>query len=120
MSMSRRYNPYTGKRSDEKVIVWMYTSSIEAVNAILAALEQQKAKGNADSYDRNFSKDAGMRSKRVSGLDYYRGTFKLVGFTQTRDWSVYAVNRASSANTANVDGIQNVYDDQMWLLRELI
>ena len=40
MAMSRKYNPYTGKRSDEKGSVWMYTSSIEAVNAILAALEQ--------------------------------------------------------------------------------
>ena len=120
MAMSRKYNPYTGKRSGEKGSVWMYTSSIEAVNAILAALEQQKAKGNSDIYDRNFSKYAGILSKLVSGLDYYRGTFRLVGFTQTRDWSVYAVNRASSANTANVAGIDNVYDDQMWLVRELI
>ena len=120
MAMSRKYNPYTGKRSDEKGSVWMYTSSIEAVNAILAALEQQKANGNSDIYDRNFSKYAGILSKLVSGLDYYRGTFRLVGFTQTRDWSVYAVNRASSANTANVAGIENVYDDQMWLVRELI
>ena len=120
MAMSRKYNPYTGKRSGEKGSVWMYTSSIEAVNAILAALEQQKAKGNSDIYDRNFSKYTGVLSKLVSGLDYYRGTFKLVGFTQTRDWSVYAVNRASSANTANVAGIDNVYDDQMWLVRELI
>lgn len=120
MAMARKYNPYTEKRSDEKGSVWMYTSSIEAVNAILAALEEQKSKGNTELYEKKFSKYAGILSKLVSGLDYYNGTFRLVGFTQTRDWSVYGVNRASSPNSANVAGIENVYDDQMWLVRELI
>src|SRR5690606_32207386 len=38
MAMARYYNPYTGVRSDEKGSIWMYTSAIEAVNAILHAL----------------------------------------------------------------------------------
>src|SRR5687768_15326648 len=47
MAMARFYNPYTKVRSEEKGSVWMYTSAIEAVNAILHALKAQKVHGNA-------------------------------------------------------------------------
>lgn len=42
MVMSRYYNPYTQSASSELASVWMYTSSIEAVNSIMEALETQK------------------------------------------------------------------------------
>ncbi len=44
MAMARYYNPYTETRSEEKGSVWMYTSALEAVNAILHGLEAQKNK----------------------------------------------------------------------------
>ena len=56
MAMARYYNPYTDTRSDEKGSVWMYTSSIEAVNAILRALEAQKDSGDTELYDLHFDR----------------------------------------------------------------
>ena len=44
MAMSRYYNPYTGNRSSELGSVWMYTSSIEAVNAAMKAMKTGKRK----------------------------------------------------------------------------
>jgi predicted alpha-1,6-mannanase (GH76 family) len=48
------------------------------------------------------------------------GTFELVSYTQTKQWSVYGVNRGGAKGSAKVEGIENVYDDQMWLIRELL
>jgi predicted alpha-1,6-mannanase (GH76 family) len=120
MAMARFYNPYTGVRSDEKGSVWMYTSAIEAVNAILHALEEHKDHGSAALYDQNFNKYKTLLDKLIDNADFYQGTFELVSYTQTKEWSVYGVNRGGAKGTANVAGIENVYDDQMWLIRELI
>jgi predicted alpha-1,6-mannanase (GH76 family) len=120
MAMARYYNPYTDVRSDEKGSIWMYTSAIEAVNAILNALEAQKDHGNVAIYDENFSRYSELLNRLYDNADYYLGTFDLVSYTQTHEWSVYGVNRTGSKGTAHVDGIDNVYDDQMWLVRELL
>lgn len=120
MSMARTYNPYTKVRSAEKGSVWMYTSAIEAVNAILHALEAQKEHGNADLYNKNFSKYTDLLSSLYDNADYYQGTFTLTSYTQTKEWSVYGVNRGGAKGTAQVEGIENVYDDQMWYIRELL
>jgi hypothetical protein len=120
MAMARFYNPYTGVRSTEKGSVWMYTSAIEAVNAILHALEAHKQDGNAALYDQHFTKYVALLDKLIGNADYYQGTFELVSYTQTKEWSVYGVNRGGSKGSAQVAGIENVYDDQMWLIRELL
>ncbi len=120
MAMARYYNPYTNVRSEEKGSVWMYTSAIEAVNAILHALEAQREHGNATLYNENFNKYAELLDKLYDNTDYYLGTFELTSYTQTKEWSVYGVNRGGSKGSAQVAGIENVYDDQMWLVREFI
>lgn len=120
MAMARYYNPYTSVRSEEKGSIWMYTSAIEAVNAILSALEAQKEHGNPMLYDEHFNKYAELLFKLYDNADYYLGTFELVSYTQTRTWTVYGVNRGGSKGSAQVSGIENVYDDQMWLIRELL
>jgi predicted alpha-1,6-mannanase (GH76 family) len=120
MAMARYYNPYTKVRSEEKGSIWMYTSAIEAVNAILHALEAQKAHGSAALYDEHFSKYSALLDKLYDNADFYLGTFELVSYTQTKEWSVYGVNRGGSKGSAQVAGIENVYDDQMWLIRELL
>jgi hypothetical protein len=120
MAMARFYNPYTNVRSEEKGSVWMYTSAIEAVNAILHALEAQKEKGNTALYNEHVVKYSDLLQKLYDNADYYLGTFQLVSYTQTKDWSVYGVNRGGSKGSAKVAGIENVYDDQMWLIRELL
>lgn len=120
MAMGRYYNPYTEVLSSEKGSVWMYTSSIEAVNAILHALKSQKEAGNAALYNEHFTRYVDLLSKLYSNADYYSGTFKLISYTQTKDWTVYGVDRGGSKGAAAVEGILNVYDDQMWFIRELL
>jgi predicted alpha-1,6-mannanase (GH76 family) len=120
MAMARFYNPYTEVRSEEKGSIWMYTSAIEAVNAILHALKAHKEHGNAALYDEHFNKYSALLFKLYDNADYYLGSFQLVSYTQTREWSVYGVNRGGSKGSAQVAGIENVYDDQMWLIREFL
>ncbi|QDH77939.1 hydrolase [Echinicola soli] len=120
MAMARYYNPFTDVRSDETGSVWMYTAAIEAVNAVLHGLQAHKEHGNAMLYDENFDKYAEILGQLYDNADYYLGTFELVSYTQTKEWSVYGVNRGNAKGTANVAGIENVYDDQMWLVRELL
>lgn len=119
MAMSRFYNPYTGTKSGELGSVWMYTSSIEAVNSVLSALEAVKEK-HPDVYSAHFDRYVTLLDRLYTNLDYYKGTFTLVSFTQTKEWSVYAVNRSGTPGGADCKGVLNVYDDQMWLVRELI
>src|SRR5690606_6866982 len=120
MAMARYYNPYTNVRSEEKGSVWMYTAAIEAVNAILHALQVHKENGNATFYDQHFNRYSDLLNKLYDNADYYLGTFQLVSYTQTKEWSVYGVNRGGSKGSAQVAGIENVYDDEMWLIRELL
>lgn len=120
MSMARYYNPYTESASGERGSVWMYTSSIEAVNAIMHTLVTQKNLGDSSMYDKYFDKYSDLQRKLFEGAQYYKGTFTLVSYTQTKEWSVYAVNRAGAPGTADVSGVLNVYDDQQWLIREWI
>lgn len=119
-TMYRYYNPFTGTRPSEKASVWMYTSSIEAVNAFLAGISELKEAGDASLYDQYYGTWSGVLSELISGLDWYEGTFSLISYTGRADWSVYGVNRGTSPHTAAVDGINNVYDDQEWLVRELL
>lgn len=120
MSMARRYNPYTGVRSEELGSIWMYTSALEAVNAILRSLKAHQEHGNAALYDEHFNRYSELLYKLYDNADYYLGTFTLTSYTQTRQWTVYAVNRSNAKGTANVESIMNVYDDQMWFIRELL
>lgn len=118
--MSRFYNPFTSKKSAEKASVWMYSAAIESVNAILLALDEAKLKGHSEIYQKNYKRYVQLLDKLYTEADYYLGTFELTSFTQTRSWSVYAVDRVKEKGKANVTGVLNVYDDQMWLIRELL
>ncbi len=120
MKMARYHNPYTDLSSSEVGSVWMYTSSIEAVNAILHGLKASKDKGNSGLYDQHFSRYSELLAKLYENAAYYQGTFTLVSYTQTKEWTVYGVDRGAAKGTAEVEGIKNVYDDQQWLVRELL
>ena len=120
MVMSRYYHPFTDTRSEEVGSVWMYTSAIEAVNAILHALQAEKETGDASRYENHYIRYAEILDTLYDNADYYLGTFTLTSYTQTKEWTVYGVNRGASKGNAKVEGIENVYDDQMWLVRELL
>ena len=120
-AMYRYYNPYNKSHQNNEIgSVWMYTSSIEAVNAILKALDADKAKGNTALYNANHDRYVQLLDKLIARLEYYSGTFSFTSFTQTRDWTVYGVNRGKTPGGASVSGRDNVYDDQQWLIRELL
>lgn len=119
-SMTRYYNPYTETNSTEIGSVWMYTSSIEAVNAAMKAMKAGKEKGSSKLYDENFEKYKEYLVKLYDNIEFYAGTYTLTSYTQTKEWTVYGVDRGRDKGAAEVQGIKNVYDDQMWLIRELI
>jgi predicted alpha-1,6-mannanase (GH76 family) len=124
MAMARYYNPYTKARSSEIGSIWMYTASIEAVNAIMHALKAFKDKGKPELYNAHFSRYTELLARLYDNADYYRGSFYLTSYTRSQEshqqWSVYAVNRSSGKDGANVTGVLNVYDDQQWFIRELV
>ncbi|TJZ61569.1 hydrolase [Sphingobacterium olei] len=120
MEMGRFYNPFTKVRLSERGSVWMYGASIEAVNAILKGLKTQNENGNTALYDKHYSRYTALLNQLYNNAAYYLGTFNLVSFTQTKEWTVYAVDRVNEKGKANVTGVLNVYDDQMWLIREFI
>lgn len=120
MKMARFYNPYTEMRSSETGSIWMYTSAMEATNTILSALDALKTKGKADLYNQYFDRYQELQNKLYDNAAYYKGSFTLTSYVQTKEWTVYGVNRGSDKGTAIVEGINNVYDDQQWLIRELI
>ncbi|MDR2449003.1 MAG: glycoside hydrolase family 76 protein [Prevotellaceae bacterium] len=120
MAMARFYNPYTGVRSTEKGSIWMYTSAIEAVNTILHALNACKEHGKPELYNAHFARYVDLLARLYDNADYYLGTFTHTSYTQTRQWSVHGVDRAESKGAARVEGIYNVYDDQQWVIRELV
>jgi len=119
-AMHRYYNPFTEVRPSEKASVWMYTSAIEATNAFLEGICALRDAGDSSMYDKYFSTWSGILSELFAGLDWYEGTFTLTSYTGTHEWSVYGVDRGTSPHTASVDGTHNVYDDQEWLIRELM
>lgn len=118
--MRRFYNPFTKSKSEERASVWMYTAGIEAVNAIIAGLKKAKDAGDPQLHDLHFQRYVKLLDDLYANADYYLGTFELVSFTQTKEWSVYAVDRVNTKGQANVTGVLNVYDDQMWLIREFL
>ncbi len=119
MTMSRYYNPYLRTASSEVGSVWMYTGAIEAVNSIMESLKEMKAL-TPSLYESNYNKYEILLGKLYEGLEYYSGTYELTSYTQTKNWTVYAVNRCSEAGKADVSGESNVYDDQEWLIREIL
>lgn len=117
---SMTYNPFTLKASENIVSIWEYTSAIEAVTAVMNSIKDLKASGRGRLYDEKFSYFASLLESVYSGMDYYKGTFTLTSYTGTAEWSPYGVHRASVPGEAKVEGRENVYDDQMWIIRELI
>ncbi|MBQ5972485.1 MAG: alpha-1,6-mannanase [Prevotella sp.] len=117
------YNANTGAAS-ETVSVWEYTSALEATNSVLEGLIALK-ETKPELYNANFDRYVTRFSYLYRGLQYYRGKYTesapLISYTGPNAWNtVYGVHRANSQGNANVQGIENVYDDQMWIIRELV
>ena len=104
--------------------VWPYTAALEAHCSVLEALEALKAKAPDDAvigelYDSTHDRYVQRLRKLYDNLAYYAGTYQLNSYAHVARWTIYGVHRAGSKGQAAVTGIENVYDDQMWICREL-
>ena len=118
LHMRDLYHLGSGK-SEGTADVWPYTAAIEAVNSVMEALTALKDT-RSDLYDAHMARYKDLLARLYDNLAYYKGTYTLTSYTQTREWSVYGVHRGATKGTAQVEGIENVYDDQMWIVRELV
>ena len=99
--------------------VWPYTAAIEAHCSVLEALDALRDDA-PELYAATRDRYVVRLRQLYDCLDYYRGTYTLYSYAQVRSWSIYGVHRSDTRGTAAVTGIENVYDDQMWLCRELV
>ena len=98
-------------RQEGTADVWPYTAAMEAVNGVMEAL--QTLKGNCpELYAKNMERYKCLMARLFDNLDYYKGTYTLTSYTQTKEWSVYGVHRSNTKGTAKVEGIENVYEDR--------
>jgi len=97
------------KKKGETASVWHVTAVIAATNYLIAYCDRENAKYFSD-----------INKKLYNGLTYYAGTAEIVTYGGKFTQRMYAVNRASKAEQADITGINSVYDDQMWLIREFI
>lgn len=119
MYMADVYDTQTGEVSGPSD-VWPYTAAIEAHCSLLEALTLVKD-SEAELYASKYELYKHRLQLLIDNLDYYRGSYKLASFaTSSKECSPYAVPRASERGKADVSGVLNVYDDQMWISRELI
>ena len=120
--MYKYYNPYSGQVTDSgNENVWEYSSSFEAVANILYAMHLQKESGDGTLYDQHFSRYKELLDRLYNGMQYFKGSYSLTSYTKiAHPWTVYGVPRAQSPGSNDVTGVLNVYDDQMWLIRDFI
>ena len=118
--LSFYYDLQLQRPSTRIVSVWEYTTALEAVGSIMEALDGMRQL-EPQLYETHFPRYAARFHSLFMGMDYYKGTFRLNSYTRHQaEWSPYGVNRAHAKGQAQVDGVLNVYDDQMWIVRELL
>lgn len=117
--LAMHYN-FTTNQPEGVVSVWEYTSAIEAHNSVMEGLVALK-EIEPQLYETHFNRYQQQLEEIIDGLEYYAGSFKLTSYTGTNEWKgVYGVHRAAVKGFAKVADKENVYDDQMWIIRELI
>lgn len=89
--------------------VWHITSALTMMSKLWAI----DAGGQGASY-------ATLHAKTLTAMEYYKGTAFIANYNNNIEQTMYAVNRAGSPGTASLAGVAAVYDDQMWIVRELV
>lgn len=118
MRMYDTYNTATHQGSGV-ADVWPYTAALEAHCSVLEALEVLKEK-DQELYNETHDRYVTRLRQLYDNLEYYAGSYQLNSYAHVARWTVYGVHRGGSKGTATVTGIENVYDDQMWICRELV
>lgn len=104
--------------------VWPYTAAIEAHCSLLEAMDELENIDDEETRQfiaQNRYHFLSRLNQLIDNLEWYRGSYSLASYaTISKQVSPYAVPRAGRRGAADVSGILNVYDDQMWIARELI
>ncbi len=106
--MYETYKPWTGE-AEGNASVWHYTSVVAMASRLYAI-----SKGDNKDFYGKWLTDLWQE------MDWYKGTGLITSYNSSEYRMLYAVNRAFAKNEANVSGINAVYDDQMWILKEYI
>ena len=117
------YNIHTYETEGESNNLYEYTNIIEMLLMAMKSLqiikdmpEENEIYSQLFNYYEQLLWDASTIS-----LDFYKGFAVVTSTTQANvRWeNIYGVPRQTTINPENYDvsGIQNVYDDQMWLIR---
>lgn len=61
-----------------------------------------------------------LYSDLYGAMQYHKGTGHITTYNGTSQQTMYAVDRANNVGGASLAGVAAVYDDQMWIIRELI
>lgn len=117
----RMYDTYdtSSHKGSGTADVWPYTAALEATCSVLEALDSLRADLPA-LYDEHHDRYITLLRSLFNDLAYYKGTYRLFSYAHRGPWSIYGVHRSSRKGGATVTGIENVYDDQMWICRELV
>ncbi|MBQ6653757.1 MAG: alpha-1,6-mannanase [Prevotella sp.] len=118
----RMYDIYnmTLKRGEGTADVWPYTAALEAVCSIIEAIDELGGVLSEEEAQQHRTRYVTLLKKLYNNLEYYSGTFTLTSYARNNtQWTVYGVHRGGKGTT-NVSGIENVYDDQEWIIRELV
>lgn len=100
----------TNSKSTSNVAsVWHITSAL----SMMSKLWTVNAGGKGADY-------ASLHGKTLTAMEYYKGTAFIVNYSGNVEQTMYAVNRANSPGTASLADVAAVYDDQMWIVRELV
>ncbi len=102
------YKPW-GKDIEGNASVWHYTSVVAMASRLYGITE-----GDNKSFYEKWVEDLWCE------MDWYKGKGLITSYNTTQVRTMYAVNRANLKGKANISGINAVYDDQMWILKELI
>ena len=120
MEMKDVYDLNRHAREDGTSDVWPYTAVMEAVNSIIEGIDELKEEA-PEFYELDRERYVNLLNDLYRSIRYYAGSYKLVSYARTEDWmDIYGVHRGARPGAATVTGIENVYDDQMWLAREFI
>ena len=107
--LSRYYNPYNGNTS-ESASVWHYTAYYSMISRLLDITEGSDANAAFKT----------LSDQVYAGFAHYSGTADVTTYLGTYSTTFYGVNRSNTKGGANVAGDQAVYDDQMWIIREMV
>lgn len=108
-----RYYTVLDKRParNDVASVWHYTAFLSMASHLIAIADSDADRATA----------AELYAKLVDALNFYKGTTSVTTYTGTnRRTTFYGVNRASTKNGANVANELAVYDDQMWIIMDLM